>query len=75
MLRWMQIACLVLALILTGVLSGCERKPPAFDQRYEQARQKLEVSATMIDREIAASDSASDAEETATGDAQSSDSR
>ena len=75
MLRWMQIACLVLALILTGVLSGCERKPPAFDQRYDQARQKLEASATMIDREIAASESASDAAETATGDAQSSDSR
>lgn len=75
MMRLMQIACVVLALILTGVLSGCERKPPAFDQRYEQARQKLEASTTIIDREIAASGSASDAADTATGDAQGSDSR
>ncbi|MEO7248393.1 MAG: hypothetical protein ABIW31_08040 [Novosphingobium sp.] len=66
-MRWSPIGCLVMALML----SGCGRKQPTFDERYDNARQKLEASAKMIDRDILASGSSSEAAEAPTDDAQS----
>ena len=56
--------------LLALLLAGCERKPPDFDQRYDHARTQLEASAAAIDRDIAASASASDAADTAPDAAQ-----